>query len=53
MKSRPARLARLRLGCRLTEIGRVTRGRPGVRLLDSAGRPVRLPRGGFDHFGGG
>jgi thiamine-monophosphate kinase len=46
-------LARLRLGCRLTEIGRVIRGRPAVRLLDRAGRPVRLPRGGFDHFGRG
>jgi thiamine-monophosphate kinase len=46
-------LARLRgsLGCRLTEIGRVVRGRPAVRLLDHAGRPVRLPRTGFDHFG--
>jgi thiamine-monophosphate kinase len=43
-------LARLRLGCRLTEIGRVARGRPAVRLLDRAGLPVRVPRGGFDHF---
>jgi thiamine-monophosphate kinase len=39
-----------RLGCRLTRIGRVTRGRPGVTLVDGRGRRVRLARGGFDHF---
>ena len=44
-------LARLRrsLGCRLTEVGRVTEG-SGVRLLDRTGRAVRPPRAGFDHF---
>lgn len=44
-------LARLPLGCHLTEIGRVISGRPAVRVLDHAGRPVRLPPPGFDHFG--
>jgi thiamine-monophosphate kinase len=42
-------LARLRLGCRLTAIGRVLGGRPRVRVLER-GRPVRLGRAGFDHF---
>jgi len=41
---------RRRLGCRLTRIGRIVAGAPAVRLLDSAGRPLRLPRSGFDHF---
>ena len=46
------RLARLapRLGCRLTRIGRVVAGPPGVRVVDARGRPIRLPRAGFDHF---
>jgi thiamine-monophosphate kinase len=39
-----------RLGCRLTRIGRVTAGRPGVTVVDADGRRVRFPRGGFDHF---
>lgn len=45
-------LARLRarLGCRLTAVGRIAAGRPAVRVLDARGRPVRLPRRGFDHF---
>jgi thiamine-monophosphate kinase len=48
----PRRLAALRgLGCALTVVGRVRAGRPVATLLDAAGRPVRLPRGGFDHFG--
>lgn len=51
----PARepaLARLRphLGCRITCIGRVVAGRPGVRVLDPAGHVVRLSPRGFDHF---
>ena len=52
---RVAALARLapRLGCRLTRIGRLRRGRPGVRVLDADGRPVRLARAGFDHFQAG
>jgi thiamine-monophosphate kinase len=41
---------RARLGCRLTRIGRVRRGRPRVRVLDGAGRPLALGRRGFDHF---
>ncbi len=46
---RSAPLAR-RAGCRLTCVGRVLAGRPRVRLLDGAGRTVRLARRGFDHF---
>jgi thiamine-monophosphate kinase len=47
-----ARLMRLapRLGCRLTRIGRIVPGRPRVRLLDPAGRAVRPPHPGYDHF---
>jgi thiamine-monophosphate kinase len=41
---------RPRLGCRLTAVGRVVRGRPRVRLLDGAGRTCRVVRPGFDHF---
>jgi len=54
---RPARVAALGravrgLGCPVTAIGTLTRGR-GVRLLDARGRPVRPPaRAGFGHFGG-
>jgi thiamine-monophosphate kinase len=49
---RRRRLERLapRLGCRLTRIGRLVVGRPGVRLLDADGRSLRLRRAGFDHF---
>jgi thiamine-monophosphate kinase len=43
-------LARLRLGCRLTRIGRVVAGRPAVRVRDAAGRTVPLARRGYDHF---
>ena len=41
---------RLRLGCRLTRIGRIVAGRPVVRVLDAAGQPVATRRAGFDHF---
>ena len=37
-------------GARLTRIGRIVAGRPGVRVLDARGRRVRLRRAGFDHF---
>jgi thiamine monophosphate kinase len=36
------------LGCPVTEIGEVRRGRQ-VRLL-SGGRPLRIEARGFDHF---
>jgi len=39
-----------RLPCPLTPIGRIVSGPPAVRVLDAAGRAVRLRRGGFDHF---
>jgi len=39
-----------RLGCRLSRVGRLVAGRPGVRLRDAAGRVLALPRDGFDHF---
>jgi thiamine-monophosphate kinase len=45
------RLAR-RLGCRLTRIGVVERGRPAVTVVDAAGRPLALGAGGFDHLAG-
>jgi thiamine-monophosphate kinase len=47
-------LARLapRLGCRLTRVGVVEPGRPGVIVVDAAGRPLRLRTGGFDHLAG-
>ncbi len=38
-----------RLGCPITLVGEITAGR-GVRLVDSGGRPLRLPAAGFDHF---
>jgi thiamine-monophosphate kinase len=44
-----ARLARVELDCRVTEIGEMTRGR-GVRLLDAGGRPLAMPRRGHEHF---
>lgn len=43
-------LARLRLGCALTRIGRLVAGPPAVRLRDAAGRTVALGRTGYDHF---
>jgi thiamine-monophosphate kinase len=44
-----ARLGRARLGCRITRIGTIVRGRR-VELVDVRGRPVRQRRAGFDHF---
>ena len=47
-----ARLSR-RLRLRLTRIGRIIRRRRGaewVTVLGPDGRPVRVPRAGFDHF---
>jgi thiamine-monophosphate kinase len=43
-------LARLRLGCTLTRIGRIVAGPPAVQLRDAAGRTVALGRSGYDHF---
>jgi thiamine-monophosphate kinase len=40
-----------RLGCRLTRVGVVERGR-GVTVVDAAGAPLRLRTGGFDHLAG-
>lgn len=42
-----------RLGLAVTRIGRITprRARAHVTVLDNAGRLVRLPSRGFDHFG--
>jgi thiamine-monophosphate kinase len=48
-QARLARLARAALGCRVTRIGTIVRGR-GVRVLDAGGRPLHVPHGGFDHF---
>jgi len=47
---RALRRVRRRLACRLTRIGRIVAGRPVVRLVDAAGRPLAPPRPGFDHF---
>lgn len=40
-----------RAGCTLTQIGRIREGR-GLTCLGPEGRPIRLPRAGFDHFAG-
>jgi thiamine-monophosphate kinase len=45
------RLAR-RLGCRVTRVGAVEHGRPGVAVVDATGAPLRLTTGGFDHLAG-
>ena len=37
-------------GVRLTRIGTIVAGRPGVRVRDARGRSVAVPRAGFDHF---
>jgi thiamine-monophosphate kinase len=47
-----ARLAR-RLRLKLTRIGKITRqrrGAPRVTMLDVAGRPIAVKRGGYEHF---
>jgi thiamine-monophosphate kinase len=44
------RAAGKRAGVRVTAIGTFVAGKPGVRLLDAAGRTVAAPRSGFDHF---
>jgi thiamine-monophosphate kinase len=47
-----ARISR-RLRLRLTRIGRITRrgrGAPLVTVLDAAGRPITVTRGGYEHF---
>ena len=44
--------AGLAAGTPVTRVGRVIAGR-GLEVLDAHGRPVRLPRGGFDHFAEG
>jgi thiamine-monophosphate kinase len=36
----------------VTRVGRVTAGK-GLQVLDADGRPMRLPRGGFNHFAEG
>jgi len=41
-----------RLGCPLTRIGEIIAG-PGLRVFDGAGRRLRLPSSGYDHFLGG
>jgi len=51
----PGRLAALarvagRLGCPLTRVGVVERGRPGVAVVAPDGAPLRLGAGGFDHL---
>lgn len=38
-------------GCTLTRIGRIRQG-GGLTCLGPDGRPIRLPRAGFDHFPG-
>jgi thiamine-monophosphate kinase len=38
-----------RSGCALTPIGRVE-PRRGLRVVDEAGRPIKLARAGYDHF---
>jgi len=35
---------------RVTRIGSILKGGPGVRVRDSRGREVAAPRTGFDHF---
>ena len=37
-------------GTRVTRIGSILRGRPGVRVRDGRARIVPAPRAGFDHF---
>jgi len=44
---------RSRLGCDFTQIGHVMPSRFHVRVVDSAGRPLRTAMAGFDHFAPG
>jgi thiamine-monophosphate kinase len=46
-----AQLSR-RLCLKLTRVGKITRrrGAPLVTVLDAAGRPIAMERGGFEHF---
>lgn len=37
-------------GVSVTAIGAIVAGKPGVRLRDSGGRIIAVPRAGFDHF---
>jgi thiamine-monophosphate kinase len=37
-------------GVRVTRVGSILSGRPGVRVSDARGRAVAAPRAGFDHF---
>jgi thiamine-monophosphate kinase len=37
-------------GVRVTAIGAMVAGRPGVRVRDAKGNAIRAPRAGFDHF---
>jgi len=47
----PALVRRLaRFGCRVTPIGTVVAGRPGVTLVDARGHVVQLAERGFDHL---
>jgi thiamine-monophosphate kinase len=47
--ARVARLADAQLGCAVTRIGTIHRGR-GVQVLDARGRSERIRHPGFDHF---
>jgi thiamine-monophosphate kinase len=42
---------RAHLGCPLTWIGAITRGRR-IKVVDAAGRPMSIEAGGYDHFRG-
>jgi thiamine-monophosphate kinase len=48
-RHREARLRALALGCPLTMIGEVVRGR-GVALVDAAGRRIARHPAGYEHF---
>jgi thiamine-monophosphate kinase len=39
-----------RIGVALTRVGRIAEG-SGVQVIDAKGKPMRVERGGFDHFG--
>jgi len=51
----PSKRARIlaagkKAGVRVSAIGAVAAGKPGVRVRDARGRDVSTPRSGFDHF---